>query len=124
MITLVVVPDADMRHYIRQGVQVLSPEARVIEAGDGIEALTLARAGAVDFVISDMALPRMDGPGLARAIQQDPELRHIPVLLVGDAPSSPDPGIGILPKPFNSRQLRDAIERSRPAGPTSSTHQA
>lgn len=115
VITLVVGSDADLRLYIRQGLRAFSPRARVIEAADGIEALTLARAGAVDFVISDVAMPRLDGHGLYTAIRKDPELQHIPVLLLCEDASAPRASGPYLAKPFNSRQLREAVNRSRPA---------
>lgn len=111
---LVVDDDADMRLYLRGCLECgEAAVARVVDASDGVEALTLVRAGAVDAVICDVNLPRLDGHGVCDAIRDDPDLRHIPVLLI-----SGEDGVAVgdsdefLQKPFNGRQLRAAMERA------------
>lgn len=47
----------------------------VEEAGDGVEALVLVEAAVPDVVVTDMAMPRMDGLGLLKELREkDPEL--------------------------------------------------
>ena len=117
LMILVVDDDPDMRFYIRSCLQAGVPAAgRVIEAADGVEALTLVRAGAVDVVITDIVLPRLDGHGLCDVIKRDPQLSHIPVLLISGQPARNGHGDGFLPKPFNARQLREAFEHAAPGG--------
>lgn len=113
LLVLVVDDDAEMRLYIRKCVEALPGRGRrVVEAGDGVVALTLARAGAADVIISDVRLPRMDGTRLCEGIKADPRLCHIPVLLISGADNEgTGQEDGFLPKPFNARQLRDALER-------------
>ncbi|MBI5830866.1 MAG: response regulator [Armatimonadetes bacterium] len=41
----------------------------VIEAGDGEEALAIALSTAIDLVVTDIMMPRMDGVGLLREIR-------------------------------------------------------
>jgi len=110
---LIVDDDPDMRLYLRSCLRGLpAPYERVIEAADGLEALRLVRSGAVSLVISDVALPGLDGRRLTRAIRDDAALGHVSVLLIsgesalGNGESAAD---GFLMKPFNSHQLHAAL---------------
>ncbi|MDF2770518.1 MAG: two-component system sensor histidine kinase/response regulator [Geminicoccaceae bacterium] len=116
---LLVDDDADMRLYLRSCLRVVaSPFDRVIEAADGLEALRLIRSEAVDVVISDVGLPRLDGRRLSRAIRDDAALRHIAVLLIsGDGVLGDSAADGFLFKPFNSHQLLAALDGLVPRGP-------
>ena len=50
---------------------------------DGAAGLGLLQSGLlVDAVVTDVQMPRMDGFSLARAIKTDPELMHLPVVIV------------------------------------------
>ncbi len=110
---LVVDDDHDMRLYMRGCLRGLGSRIhRVLEAGDGVDALPLVRSGLVHLVITDVVLPRLGGYGLCRAIKDDPRLRGLPVLLVSGVADVPPPDVradGFLAKPFNARQLSDAV---------------
>jgi CheY-like chemotaxis protein/HPt (histidine-containing phosphotransfer) domain-containing protein len=51
-------------------------------ATDGVEAMEKLEAEAPDLVVSDVAMPRMDGFGLTQAIRSSPTLRTLPVVLL------------------------------------------
>ena len=55
---------------------------RILEAGDGKEALEIIKRESVDLVISDWMMPELDGPGLCEAIKQDPRYRSISFFLM------------------------------------------
>jgi two-component system, chemotaxis family, chemotaxis protein CheY len=112
---LLVDDDPDMRLYLRSCLRSLaSPFDRIIEAADGLEALRLIRADAVDLVICDIGLPGLDGYRLVRVIRGDTALRHIAVLLIsGDGVVAENTADGFLAKPFNSQQLRAALDALR-----------
>jgi CheY-like chemotaxis protein len=113
---LVVDDDRDMRLYLRSCLRSLtSPFDRVIEAADGLEALHVVRSDAVDLVICDIGLPGIDGRRLCRAIRDDAALRHVAVLLIsGESPLGESSADGFLAKPFNSQQLRAALDAMQP----------
>jgi len=83
---------------------------QVLAADDGRQALELfdAQRDGIDIVVTDVAMPAMDGNELARAIAaQRPEL---PVLFItGYLESSDDlprgAGRDVLTKPFTAREL-------------------
>jgi len=52
----------------------------VIEAGNGIEALELARKKKPELIISDALMPEMDGFELLRACKEDEALQEIPFI--------------------------------------------
>jgi chemosensory pili system protein ChpA (sensor histidine kinase/response regulator) len=110
---LIVDDDRDMRLYLRGCLRGLGGAVdRVIEAADGVEALRLVRADAVGLVITDVALPLMDGRALRQAIRADAAHAHLPVLLIsGDRESEVlvRPDDAFLPKPFNAHQLLAAV---------------
>ena len=55
---------------------------RVLTAGDGSEGLDAARAARPDLIISDVAMPVMDGIELCRRVRAEDGLRLTPLLLV------------------------------------------
>lgn len=59
----------------------------VILAADGAEGLQVIRDVRPDLVITDALMPRMTGDELVEAIQQDPELNEIPVVMATAAAS-------------------------------------
>ena len=109
--------DPEMRAYVAQCLRAVEPRVDVLEAADGIEALTLLASNKVDLVITDVVMPRLDGIALCERIQDDEELRKIPILLVSGevalealrGAKSMDLAVAQLAKPFSARMLRDAI---------------
>jgi len=96
----------------------------VLEAGDGAEALRAIRELGVDVVVTDILLADpgrsgLDGLALCRLLDEAPDLRKLPVLVMsGDTDSlaearayaSDRPNRAVLPKPFNTRSLSQAID--------------
>jgi CheY-like chemotaxis protein len=54
----------------------------VVTANDGREALERLRAQAFDLVFLDIVMPEIDGYAVLAEVKADPELRHIPVIVV------------------------------------------
>jgi diguanylate cyclase (GGDEF)-like protein len=53
---------------------------RLLEAGDGVEALALARVELPDLIITDILMPHMDGFTLVRRLRAEPLLAGVPVI--------------------------------------------
>ena len=78
----------------------------VLAASNGLEAVTLYRASprAVDLVITDIAMPVMDGPEAVRLIQAEwPEARII--CISGNGGNECPAGAFFLQKPFTPDAL-------------------
>ncbi len=55
---------------------------QVTTAEDGSQALGLVRSKSFDVVLLDVLMPQMDGYGVLEQLKGDPNLRHIPVVMV------------------------------------------
>lgn len=79
-ITILVVEDnPDMRSYIRS---ILTERFNVLEAGNGLEALSILNLKPVDFIVSDLMMPVMDGIELSRRVKENFAISHIPFLML------------------------------------------
>ncbi len=54
----------------------------LLESTDGAEALKKAKAEKPDVIFLDIVMPGMDGFATCRALHEDPETKHIPVIFV------------------------------------------
>jgi signal transduction histidine kinase len=78
-LALIVEDNPELRVFIAD---VLSVRYRVSAAGDGVRGLEMAEQLRPDVIVSDVAMPHMDGYELCRRLQETPHTKNIPVLLV------------------------------------------
>lgn len=79
-LTILVVEDnGDMRGYIRS---ILREQYNVLEAANGEEALHILNSNPVDFIVSDLMMPVMDGIELSRRVKETFAISHIPFLML------------------------------------------
>jgi len=113
--TVLVVDDhQDLRFYIKTALQT---NYNIIEAANGRLALDLVQAEQPDFIISDVMMPVMDGLQLTKYLKSDPELAHIPLLLLTAKSTKRETVEGLqkgaddyLSKPFDSSELIARID--------------
>lgn len=108
---LIVEDDADCREMLAE---VLLHERMAVRACDGgASALFALDVRAPDVVITDLAMPRMDGLDLARALRADPRFARVPIVATS---GRVDPHWAVvrffdayLRKPIDLRLLPDLI---------------
>lgn len=66
---------------ILEMLKICRPEAEVVIVNNGQEALDCLAVGSYDVLLTDIAMPRMDGHELARRVKQDLKL-DLPVVSV------------------------------------------
>src|SRR5947209_6217629 len=104
----------------------------VLSAGDGEQALKLAREHAPELLISDVLMPRMDGYELTRRLKLEPATAGISVMFYTAYFGSQDAkqlagalGVArVLVKPSDNAEILGAVEEvlaARPAAPAPST---
>lgn len=117
-LTYLVVDDLElMRSVTTNQLRALGCE-RFKNARNGLEALEMLRSARFDVVLSDWAMPVMNGLDLLRAIRADDKLKRLPFLMItAEAERSRieeviSAGVsGLLVKPYNAAALRARLER-------------
>ena len=111
---LIVEDDDELRTVLKE---VLEQEGYgVVEASDGRAAMEMQRLTGADLVITDLIMPEMDGIKLVKLLKNNPNVSHIPVIMLTalNMPHERMAGIEIgadayLPKPFYMQELRIVI---------------
>ena len=108
-LVLLVEDNAALRELLRL---TLRQDYRTAEATGGRQGQAYAKQLHPDLIISDVAMPDMDGYGLVEAVKQDVEVSHIPIILLTARAASEDRISGLrvgadayLTKPFNHNEL-------------------
>lgn len=90
----------------------------VFQAGDGQEALALAKTRKFDLVIADVNMPNMDGITLVKSLRALAEYKFTPILLLTtesqDSKRQEGKGAGAtgwIVKPFNPEQLINVVRK-------------
>jgi two-component system, OmpR family, alkaline phosphatase synthesis response regulator PhoP len=88
----------------------------VLVASSGPEGIRTAEVQQPDMILLDVMMPEMDGLSTFQELQQRPETRSIPVILLtakaqaSDKRLFNDTGVnGVITKPFNSLDLAEQI---------------
>jgi adenylate cyclase len=89
---------------------------RTSAVGDGLAALDALRRDEPDVVLLDIVMPELDGMAVLERIKQDPELRHIPVIVISGVDEADSivrciemGAEDYLPKPFDPVILRARV---------------
>lgn len=117
------------------GISFANEDVVLITVDNGDDAVLRAREIRPDLVLADVAMPGKDGYEVCEAIKADPQLRHVPVLLLSGTFESFDEARarhvgadGHITKPFEAQALVDRVnellahaETMRPVGGGSDT---
>lgn len=90
----------------------------VAEAGDGVEALEVAKSRSFDLVVTDHNMPRMDGVTLVRELRQLPTYDAVALIVLS---TEVDPALkqkgreagatGWMAKPFDPQRMLDIVAK-------------
>jgi CheY-like chemotaxis protein len=116
--TVLVVDDDDSIREIAEISLQLVGGLHVLTASGGVEALEQVRAHHPDAVLMDVMMPDMDGLTTFRHMQADPDIRHIPVILVTAKVQVGERQVwdglaisGVISKPFDPMTLAAEVGR-------------
>ena len=111
----------DDSRVIRMRVRDMLPQGNfeVIEAKDGVEGLDAIRDQRPNLIMLDFLLPRKSGWEVFQEIQSQPELQHIPLVLmsgrkeeVTEKITEPFEYFEFIQKPFEQKELIEAIKKA------------
>jgi two-component system chemotaxis response regulator CheY len=113
---LVVDDSASVRQQV--GLALTQAGYAVIEAGDGLEGLSMLERGGVAMVICDVNMPRMNGLEMVEAIKRDPKHASLPIVVLT---TEGHPALverakkagakGWIVKPFKAELMVSAVSR-------------
>jgi CheY-like chemotaxis protein len=108
------------------GISFANEDVDLVTVDNGDDAITKARETRPDVILADVVMPGKNGYEVCEAIKADPELRHIPVLLLTGTFEAFDDdraqrcgASGHVAKPFEAQMLVDQVNRllAQPAPP-------
>jgi DNA-binding LytR/AlgR family response regulator len=91
----------------------LWPEARIVEAEDGIEALHLGRETAPQVAFLDVRMPGLDGLELARVFQARTHVVFVTAFGEHALAAFDEGAVDYVMKPLSMERLARAVERAR-----------
>jgi two-component system chemotaxis response regulator CheY len=93
---------------------------RVLEAGDGREALELLKKEKINLVLTDINMPNMDGLQFLTEIRANDEWKNLPVLIITTEGSQAKVmeaahlgASGYVRKPFTAEQIKEKLAAIR-----------
>lgn len=114
---LVVDDDSDFRAFVCSYVRRLCPDAFLYTAGDGSEALDVARRVQPHLAVLDLNMPTMDGLELASALFKAPETAKTRVVVVSGAAGTAERArfeelgvLRVLDKPVRPTQFLEVVQ--------------
>ena len=119
LVVLIAENDRDMRGYVRRCVEKHGVEIEeILEARDGQEALEITRRRRIDLMVTDGAMPRLDGFALCTAVRRELTNGHTRILVITGQFDPKDAerrarragADGLLLKPFNALSLCEKVD--------------
>lgn len=97
-------------------VQADVPLGKVVEAGDGLEALEALKSNKVGLILSDINMPNMDGLQFLSAVKATAGIKDVPVIMVTTEGGSSKVmeavnlgAVGYVRKPFTAEQIKEKL---------------
>ncbi|WP_448519893.1 PAS domain-containing protein [Rhodoflexus sp.] len=133
--TILITDDNELNRLLVENItRLLLPQATVLQAKDGLEAVAIAQTQHPDLILMDVQMPMMSGYDATKQIKTITPLQHIPIiaLTAGTTPEEQEKcrqaGMDdYLSKPLDINRLRAIFMRwlpDQPKGSTEATSQA
>jgi CheY-like chemotaxis protein len=106
------------------GISFANEDIEITTVDNGRDAVAKARAIRPDIILADVVMPGMSGYEVCETIKSDPNLRHVPVLLLtgtfeafDQARASAVGAAGHVAKPFEAQTLVDRVKQLLASAP-------
>ncbi len=110
---LIVDDDDDMRNFVQSH---FSKHFTVLTAADGKQALRVLEKSNVSLIVSDWMMPEMDGPEFCRRVRQNPNVSHLPFVMLTAKTDNSSKAEGMncgadiyIEKPFSMKYLEASV---------------
>lgn len=115
---LIVDDEEDVRAIAQLGLE-MSVGWTVLTASSGTEGIAIAATSQPDLILLDLMMPDLDGRATLQLLKNNPQTRHIPVILVTAKEQETLPEsllnsdiLAIVNKPFRPLQLAEQITQA------------
>ncbi len=113
-VVLVVDDDSALQEIVRIGLEKLG-NVKCVFAKDGLEALEIARSRRIDFIITDLQMPGMDGiTFLSHLMEEFPHIPRAVMTSMGEnsqAYAAKTGVVAVIPKPIDISMLAEKVKR-------------
>jgi two-component system, chemotaxis family, chemotaxis protein CheY len=117
-VNILIVDDSGvMRSMIQKSMQLIGLQiGEIHQAANGHEGLEALDRHWIDLVITDINMPVMSGEEMIGRMQERPDLKAIPTIVVSSEGSQTrierlqDKGLRFIHKPFSPEKIRDAVK--------------
>ncbi|MGA8257156.1 MAG: response regulator [Nocardioides sp.] len=107
--------DTDIRELVEFKLSSMGHE--IVAVGDGAAAYEACRVERPDLAVLDVMMPGTSGLEAIKMLRADPDLRHLPVILLTARAQESDVEFGLdsgaddyMTKPFSPRELGERVE--------------
>ena len=112
---ILVVDDSITMRQLMKMVLLKHLPCEIVEAQDGLDALSKLKDGTFDLIVTDVNMPRMDGLGLVRSVREGLK-STVPIIIVTTKGAEADRDTGLklganayLTKPINGLQVSKTV---------------
>ncbi|HUS07231.1 MAG TPA: response regulator [Bryobacteraceae bacterium] len=114
---LIVDDSAAIRQIVQRAFKLKKlPVGKVLEAGDGLEALESLKSHTVDIIFADINMPHMDGLQFLAAVRAVEKWKAIPIVMITTEGSEHKVrealqlgASGYMRKPFTAEQVKEKL---------------
>ncbi len=111
---LVIEDDADLLSTVKSMLQ--SEGFKVYTSSTGVDALSIIEEKKPGLIITDIFLGGIDGRVICQCVKQNPETRHIPIIVMSGAPEIYNSiqhfgANDVVLKPFDNETLMNRVQR-------------
>ena len=114
---LLVDDNEDLRYSVIEGLKIIAPGLKIVEADSGRKAMSMLKDGKVDAVLLDIMMPGMDGWDVAAKLKASKTLKNVPLLFLTAKTDEMSRSIGkaiaedYIEKPVSVKELKKRIEQ-------------
>jgi len=113
-ITLLIAEDDLFNRLLIVSMLAKNKQIEVLEAKDGEEALEMLKEEAIDIVLLDIHMPKMDGIETLKEIRQIENIADIPIMVISSDETEEKQSLALganafVAKPFNLKALEQQI---------------
>ena len=114
---LLVDDNEDLRYSVIEGLKIIAPGLKIVEADSGRKAMSMLKDAKIDAILLDIMMPGMDGWDVAAKLKASKTLKNVPLLFLTAKTDEMSRSKGkaiaedYIEKPVSVKELKRRIEQ-------------